>query len=1317
MKNTQPPKGNMWMANVLAVLFAAGSLLVLPGCRNLLEPSNAGSGTGTLLLTISGQGAERTIVPEMPNDLEFYLVFTAQSAGNTNFSQTGGSSSLAVELRAGTWKLDITASRSGHNVASGSLEFTVAAGGTVSGNVLLSPISGGAGTFSWDISFDANADIFQAVIILRPIVEGGSEWGGPNEELFFVYGASGDRAFPNPGSYAIPAGQYHLIFEVTNNQWETRKVHEILHIYRGMTSHFEKTVNIGHFPVTLLNHILSAWDNAAGEWNFYEAGIVAGHFSHLGINGVTDGNFGALVPLFNDLVVDPNGQGVPRFPDCLRAMVDAALILQRFPSGQIHPAGSSDQTQVMMYIIGLVRNGSLIAPTWAGDRVTLDVRNMYQVEIVFDGSIAEPVSYLASRIEQIQDDQQSGRVYIELSEDEIVLPQLLLFDVTPVTIVLRGDGDITVRLVPWFPSSLFSIHNGVTLELHDGITLQGVDGNHSALVVVAGGGTLIMNDGASITGNSNQWNGGGVSVNPNGHFIMNGGEIFGNSAGDGGGVHNDDGTFTMHGGRIHGNHATFLGGGVANTGDGIFQMSGGVIYGSDDGAPLMNTNNRGSASLSMSLANRAHFGTRSNGVFTQRGSFPSTDINTTIRVINGELDMANILFNLATNWEIQHWFWVDDPWEYTWPYLMRAGGDNQVDIRIADHQGRNALRVRAIENWAGFDLRHEGFNFQVGDVIRVAGISESSNQMLLNSDHEGWRPLGSAPFVSAGEAFVIEHTLTLADVAAIENTNPQTIRVRGNTANAVFTITDIMVVGPPRGPADSGWQAVIYSPYINPRSSTLTATPEGILVSNRGTGQHDHNNGLAFNLAGLRSLSDVANPDIVFTGTASAPGAMQTQGLDPNVNTSFSAGGTWTVTIPFSTALHADVSGGQLWGGPAPMLGTNQNQHFDYTVTGITIGGVDIRVLLAGDGTPTVTGVNVSPATAHLEKGGSETFTATVVGINNPSQDVTWAIDQAGRSPGTTISAGGVLTVASDEPLSVLTVRATSVADPTRSGTATVLFGRVVHRFDGRYGTRFANDNAPAGRVNGFDFEAWTDHRGAEGFVMYIYDDGSFFGTWNQTYNTLFRVGRRWPGQISSPDTFPTIEEVGDISVRQSTASFTSTRGATYLTLYGWVFDLQHHQIEWYIVESWRNWVPVDNNGSPRSGYTHQGTFTSNGATYDVVTGWRLGQPALTGQAVDFLQIFSVRRGSQLTGGDGALTSTINVTDHFNFWEANIGPQTSVNGTTIEFCSLARLYEVSWCVEGFGGTARSSGDGRVTALCIRYGPNRVCTNPSGCDHC
>jgi len=248
---------------------------------------------------------------------------------------------------------------------------------------------------------------------------------------------------------------------------------------------------------------------------------------------------------------------------------------------------------------------------------------------------------------------------------------------------------------------------------------------------------------------------------------------------------------------------------------------------------------------------------------------------------------------------------------------------------------------------------------------------------------------------------------------------------------------------------------------------------------------------------------------------------------------------------------------------------------------------------------------------------------------------------------------------------------------------------------------------------NGFDFEAWTDDRGAEGFVMYVYNDGSFSGTWTETFNTLFRVGRRWPGALHQ---LPTVGSLGNISVRYVATEFTSNRGATYLTLYGWTRaqrpgggDNDHLLIEWYIVDAWREYVPSAAEGSDY----HHGTVTVNGATYDIVTAWRVNQPSLAGDTT-FLQIFSVRRNSR--DRPVPISGTIDVSAHFNAWETQI-PAKTHGGQTFRFSGDVQLYEVSFTVEGFGGTPRSSGSGRVTQLCITYGSNRVCTNPSTCTHC
>jgi GH35 family endo-1,4-beta-xylanase len=86
----------------------------------------------------------------------------------------------------------------------------------------------------------------------------------------------------------------------------------------------------------------------------------------------------------------------------------------------------------------------------------------------------------------------------------------------------------------------------------------------------------------------------------------------------------------------------------------------------------------------------------------------------------------------------------------------------------------------------------------------------------------------------------------------------------------------------------------------------------------------------------------------------------------------------------------------------------------------------------------TVTGVTVSPKTSNVVKGGSQQFTATVTGENNPAQTITWTIETAGKNAGTAIDREGKLTVAAAETLTSLVVKATSTADTNKSDTATV---------------------------------------------------------------------------------------------------------------------------------------------------------------------------------------------------------------------------------------------------------------------------------------
>jgi len=86
--------------------------------------------------------------------------------------------------------------------------------------------------------------------------------------------------------------------------------------------------------------------------------------------------------------------------------------------------------------------------------------------------------------------------------------------------------------------------------------------------------------------------------------------------------------------------------------------------------------------------------------------------------------------------------------------------------------------------------------------------------------------------------------------------------------------------------------------------------------------------------------------------------------------------------------------------------------------------------------------VIVTPTSAHVNPNSQQTFSASVVGTSN--QGVTWTLSGAGCSGSAcgTISNGGVYTAPATIPNpNLVAVKATSVVDNTKSGTATVYVG------------------------------------------------------------------------------------------------------------------------------------------------------------------------------------------------------------------------------------------------------------------------------------
>jgi hypothetical protein len=139
--------------------------------------------------------------------------------------------------------------------------------------------------------------------------------------------------------------------------------------------------------------------------------------------------------------------------------------------------------------------------------------------------------------------------------------------------------DVTdFHLVLGVPGSPVAAGN---LVLDGGVYYSGTDAQN-ALIVVAPGSKLTMNDNTTLQNNENTFGAGGaVTVNSLGEFIMNGGLIYNNSTAGaaGGGVYADSNApFTMNGGVIRKNTApvTSAQGGGVFTG-GSFTMNGGLI--------------------------------------------------------------------------------------------------------------------------------------------------------------------------------------------------------------------------------------------------------------------------------------------------------------------------------------------------------------------------------------------------------------------------------------------------------------------------------------------------------------------------------------------------------------------------------------------------------------------------------------------------------------------------------------------------------------------------------------------------------------------
>jgi len=663
MRNIQTLNGKMWKANVFILLAAFCLLLFLPGCRNALDPQDTTESdtpeTGIFSLIITRQGTERTVTPDISLEdfVKFRLDFAVHAdcnSTNADFSETWEGTYGMIKLAAGIWSLTVTAFLGNGEeenpiaIATGSLRIDMVPGGSVEGNVALSPVSGGQGTFHWDISFDESSVVEAWMTMTRLDVP--SPYGLYSGSRFFD-GRS--PAADKSDSAELDAGQYRVIFTMVNDLGTMAVLMVILHIYQDMDSFFTVEFTPDHFGVPILDFVMDAWTGSS--WDFVGNGISAGTLIFLGIDGVNENNFPAVVRWFNALSV---AGSVPNNLAGLKRLTDAALIGVASEDEEFLNNNFGNRAEGRTAILGRIRNNTSMTLSWTGnDKAVVRIGGY---ELIFSNTVpATLVTHgisLSARLAWLRENAQSHNYYIvEVDTDDTLSPttaitganQSLPTDRTSLTITIRGVGGThDINLLG--NGSHFWIPYGVTLILDEGVTLQGRNNNTNHLVRVNSGSTLRMNAGSRIVNNVNTTatvtdGGGGVRVNSGGVFILDGGEVSGNfttntgtawnAPGLGGGVRIESGgIFTMFAGTISGNEGQ-LGGGVWN--QGTFRMSGGVIYGNEATiAATLRNRSRTAGSASLNNAGTAQRGTFSAvGTFSSLGSLTTT--SNTIRLLGG----------------------------------------------------------------------------------------------------------------------------------------------------------------------------------------------------------------------------------------------------------------------------------------------------------------------------------------------------------------------------------------------------------------------------------------------------------------------------------------------------------------------------------------------------------------------------------------------------------------------------------------------------------------------------------------------------------
>ena len=205
-----------------------------------------------------------------------------------------------------------------------------------------------------------------------------------------------------------------------------------------------------------------------------------------------------------------------------------------------------------------------------------------------------------------------------------------------------------------------TVYGGSTVIMDGGTITGNVNGSNGGGVYV-GYGTFTMN-GGTISGNTSYSNGGGVYVDESSKFIMNGGTISNNKTtirpgnskpSSGGGVYVGYGKFIMNDGTIENNEAESFGGGIVVAKKGSFDMSGGTITDNKctslGSGVYLESNGTFTMKGGSITKNRTQYYTYAGGVYVAEGS--KFAVSGTVNITENTRDYGGI--NMAENVYLQ----------------------------------------------------------------------------------------------------------------------------------------------------------------------------------------------------------------------------------------------------------------------------------------------------------------------------------------------------------------------------------------------------------------------------------------------------------------------------------------------------------------------------------------------------------------------------------------------------------------------------------------------------------------------------------------